>query len=43
VSQVVSRGHIRTRLLSGFGVLLVLLLAAGAVGWTALRSLPGDE
>jgi methyl-accepting chemotaxis protein len=39
VSQVVSRGHIRTRLLSGFGALLVLLLAAGAVGWTALRSL----
>ncbi|MFL5541463.1 MAG: methyl-accepting chemotaxis protein [Longimicrobiaceae bacterium] len=39
MSQVVSRGHIRTRLLSGFGVLLVLLLAAGAVGWTALRSL----
>ncbi|HSU17242.1 methyl-accepting chemotaxis protein [Longimicrobium sp.] len=39
MSQVVSRGQIRTRLLTGFGVMMVLLLAAGAVGWTALRSL----
>jgi methyl-accepting chemotaxis protein len=42
MSQVVSRGQIRTRLLSGFGVMMVLLLAAGAVGWTALRSLSGS-
>lgn len=42
MSQVVSRGHIRTRLLTGFGVLLALMLAAGAVGWTALRSLSGS-
>ncbi|HEX6748377.1 MAG TPA: methyl-accepting chemotaxis protein [Longimicrobium sp.] len=39
MSQIVTRGQIRTRLLSGFGVMLVLVLAAGAVGWTALRSL----
>ena len=39
MSQVVSRGHIRTRLLAGFGVLLALMVAAGAVGWTSLRSL----
>jgi len=42
MSQVVSRGQIRTRLLTGFGVMMVLLLAAGAVGWTALRSLSGS-
>lgn len=39
MSQIVTRGQIRTRLLSGFGVMAILLLAAGAVGWTALRSL----
>jgi methyl-accepting chemotaxis protein len=39
MSTVISRGHIRTRLLTGFGLLLALMLAAGAVGWTALRSL----
>jgi methyl-accepting chemotaxis protein len=39
MSQVVTRGRIATRLLAGFGVLIVLLLAAGAVGWTTLRTL----
>ena len=34
MSQVITRGRIATRLLAGFGVLLVLLLAAGIVGWT---------
>ncbi|HEX8692565.1 MAG TPA: methyl-accepting chemotaxis protein [Longimicrobium sp.] len=41
MSEVVSRVKIRTRLLGGFGVLLVLLLAAGAVGWSSLRVLSG--
>ncbi|HEX8906985.1 MAG TPA: HAMP domain-containing protein, partial [Longimicrobiaceae bacterium] len=39
MSQIVTRGQIRTRLFSGFGILVVFMLAAGAVGWTALRSL----
>ena len=39
MSQVVSRQRIRTRLLAGFGGLLVLMLAAGAVGWSSLRLL----
>ncbi|HET7464509.1 MAG TPA: methyl-accepting chemotaxis protein [Longimicrobium sp.] len=39
MSQVITRGRIATRLLAGFGVLLALLLTAGIVGWTTLRSL----
>lgn len=42
MSQVVSRGRIATRLLAGFGVLFVLLLVTGAVGWTTLRTLSGS-
>lgn len=39
MSEVISRVRIRTRLLAGFGGLMVLLLAAGAVGWTSMRVL----
>ena len=37
-----SRWGIRTRLLAGFGVLMVLLLAAGAIGWTSMTTISGS-
>ena len=39
MSQVVSRAPIRTRLLAGFGALMVLLAAAGIVGWRSMNAL----
>ena len=39
MSQVVSRAGIRARLVGGFGVVMVLTLAAGLVGWTSMTAL----
>jgi methyl-accepting chemotaxis protein len=39
MSEVVSRLSIRGRLLAGFGAVMVLLMAAGAVGWTSMTAI----
>jgi methyl-accepting chemotaxis protein len=39
MSQVVSRASIRARLLVGFGAVTALMLVAGVIGWTSMRSI----
>ena len=39
MSQVVSRASIRSRLLVGFGAVTALMLVAGVIGWTSMRSI----
>ena len=40
--QRIAHLGIRSRLLAGFGVLMVLLLAAGVVGWTSMTTISGS-